>query len=108
MGVGSFGRLDDRRAAGVRVSVGDVVGDGVLKEDRLLDDHADLAAQAAELNLADVVAVDANGAGIDVPESRQQVHERRLAATVGADQRDRFALANAQVELRARRVNRPE
>ena len=42
----------------MRVAVGDVVGDRVLEQDRLLDHHADLAAEAAELDVADVVAVD--------------------------------------------------
>ena len=75
MGIGALGRLDDRVAAGVGVSVGDVAGDGALEEDRLLKDDADLAAEAAKLDLADVVAVDPNGAGIDIPEPRQEVHQ---------------------------------
>ena len=53
----------------------------------------DLPAQAAQLQVADVVAVDPDGAGIDVPEPGQQVHEGRLAAAVGADQRDGLAVA---------------
>ncbi len=80
----------------LRVSVGDVIGDGVLEEDRLLDDHADLAAEAPELDVADVVAVDPDRPGIDVPEAREQVHQGGLAAAVGADQRDGFAVPDAE------------
>ena len=36
------------------------------------------------------LAVDPNRARVDVPEPRQQVHQGRLAAAVGADQRDAF------------------
>ena len=98
MGIGALGRPFDGGAAGVRESVGDVVRDRVLEQDRLLDDHADLGAKAAELDLADVVAVDANRAGIDIPEPRDQVHEGRLAAAVGADQGDRFTLSHRKVD----------
>ena len=45
MGVGALGRPLDGRAAGMRKSVGDVVGDRVLKQDRLLNDHADLVGE---------------------------------------------------------------
>ena len=91
-----FGGLDDRVAAGVRVAVGDVVGDRVLEQDRLLEHDADLAAEAAERDVADVVAVDPDGARIDVPEPREQVHQGRLAAAVGADQRDRLAVPDGR------------
>ena len=58
--------------------------------------HADLAAEAAQLDVADVVAVDPDRAGIDVPEARQQVHQGRLAAAVGADQGDGLAVADRE------------
>ncbi len=82
----------------LRETIGDVIGDRVLEEDGFLDDHADLAAQAAKLHFANVVAVDANRARIDLPETREQVHERRLAAAVGADQGDRFTVRHGKVD----------
>ena len=46
-------------AAALRVAIGNVVGDRVLEQDRLLGNDADLSAEAAEPQVADVVAVDA-------------------------------------------------
>ena len=63
--------------------------------------------QAAKLDLADIAAVDPDGAGIDIPESREEVHQRCLAAAVGADQRDALALANRQGEVTQARASLP-
>ena len=48
MGVGLLARLDDFVAGGMRRAVADVVEDGVVEQQRLLRDNADLAAQVAQ------------------------------------------------------------
>ena len=55
-------------------------------------------AEAAQPDVANVVAVDPDRARVDVPEPREQVHEGGLAAAVGADQGDRLAVADGQAE----------
>ena len=52
--VGLFGGFDDRLARRVRTTVGDVVGDGVVEQERLLVDEGDMLAQAGEGDLAQV------------------------------------------------------
>ena len=86
--------IRSRLACGV--AVGDVVGDGVLEQDGFLGNDADLSAEAADAQVADVVAVDRDRPLVHVPEPGQQVHERGLAAAVGADQGDGLAVADRQ------------
>ena len=88
----------DRLAAGVAGAVGDVVRHGVVEEGRLLDHHADLRAEGPDLDVADVVPVDPDRAALDVPEAGEQVHQGRLAASVGADQGDGLAVADLQFQ----------
>src|SRR5208337_4195487 len=96
VGIGALGGLDDPVAAGAGVAVGNVPGDSVLEQERFLGNDADLSAEAADAQVADVVAVDRDRPLVHVPESGQQVHERGLAAAVGADQGDGLAVVDLE------------
>ena len=58
-------------------AVGDVVEDRVVEQDHLLRHDADLLAQAAQVDGAEVVAVDEDAAVVGVVEARQQAQQRR-------------------------------
>ena len=64
------------RSGDVRLAVGDVVADGVVEEDGLLGDLADLSAERAETHVAKVVAVDEDTAGSHVEEARNEIDHR--------------------------------
>ncbi len=74
----------------------DVVGGGEVVAHEILEDDADVRAEREEVVLAQVVAVEQDAALVGVVEAREQLHERRLAGAVLADQRER--LARAQLE----------
>src|SRR5262249_25510853 len=63
----------------------DVVADGGAEEERILRDHADLASQRRERDVADVHAVDHDAPSEDVVEARHERRERRLAGAGVAD-----------------------
>ncbi len=79
--------FDDRLPArrGER-AVGDIGGHGVVEEHDLLADEGDVGAQGGQRELADVDAVEQDGARVGKVEARHQVHERALAAAGVADQ----------------------
>ena len=91
---------------GVRLAVGDVVGHRVVEQQGFLRHQAEPRAQVAEPHVADVDAVDRDAAGQRVVEPRQQLQQRRLAAAVGADDGDRFAGADFQVDVAQHRLVR--
>ncbi len=79
MSVGRLGRRDDLILRRIRPSVGDVLRHGRAEEDRLLEDHANRAAQSAQVEVAHVDAVDAHPAGICIIEARDEMDQRALA-----------------------------
>ena len=83
----------------LRGAEGDVAGDGVAEEERLLRHHADAPAQDAEREIAHVDAVDEDRARRRIVEPRQQAHERRLAAAGRADDGERRARRHAQRDV---------
>src|SRR5690606_15414796 len=89
--IGRLGSRDDLRTACVVDPVGDVLGDRPAHEPRVLQDHAHLRAQLVARELARVDAVERDAPGVDLVEAHEQVHERRLACTGRADDRDRLA-----------------
>ena len=66
---------------------------GAREQERLLGHVAELAAERAQVDVAHGDAVDEHRAAVDVVEAGDQLHERRLAGTGLADQRDRLARA---------------
>src|SRR5450631_85502 len=74
-------------------AVADIVPDGVVEEDVFLGDHGDLFAERTEGDGADVGAVDANLAGGEFVEARDEIDERGFSGAAGADESDDFAAA---------------
>ncbi len=85
-------------------SEGDVLAHGRGEEERLLRDDADLAAQRAQRHVADVDAVERDAAGRHVVEARHERGERRLAGAGVADQRDRGAGGDVEVDVLQHRL----
>ena len=84
--------------------VGDVVEDAHRERVRLLEEHADAAAQLGHVEAVDVVAVEQDRAAAhrgrgQVDEPVEGAQQRRLAAAGGADQRQHLALAHVQRNL---------
>ena len=66
----------------------DVVGDRAGEQERVLEHDAELAAVGAQLERAQVVAVDADRALVRVVEAADELRGRRLAAARLADERE--------------------
>lgn len=81
MDIGCLGSLDDfiRGHLPVVSSILDVVCNGPIKEDGFLGHDANLAAEPADVEVIDVVAVQGQHAGVRVVESLQQRDDRALA-----------------------------
>ena len=94
-----------KREAAARLAAHvDVLGDGEVRgQDELLVDHAD-AQVAAGSRVRDVhlLALEPDGAGILAVDAGQDLHERRLAGAVLAD--ERMHLPGAQLELGVHQV----
>ncbi len=84
---------------GVGTAEGDVVADRPAQQHRLLQDEADLAAESVQPVVADVAAVDADGAGVEVAEPRDEADERRLAAAGGTDDADGLARLDGEGDV---------
>ena len=65
--------------------------DRVVEEDGVLRDHPDLGAERPQGHVADIDTVDQDGARRDVEEAGNEIDERRLARSAGADDRDHLA-----------------
>ena len=95
------GRLQAGRHAGAvnRHAQRNIVGHAVVDHQHMLADHGELLAQRLQRPLADVVAIDQNGARGGINKPRQQVDQRCLARTRGADQGHGFARLHRQAEI---------
>ena len=81
-----------------RVGERDVLAHGVGEQERVLEHDADRAANVAEVEVAHVDAVEQHAALVDVVEARDQPGDRGLAARGRADERDRLARPQHEVE----------
>ena len=93
---------------GVRPAVGDVLADGAAEQGGLLQDDADLPAQRLQRHVADVDAVDGDAAGGGVVEARDQVDDRALARSGGADDGQGLGRPGAEAHLAQHRRPDPE
>ena len=73
----------------------DVLRGGQVVAHEVLEDDADVRAKREEVVLAQIVAVEQDAALVRIVEAREQLHERRLAGAVLADQRKHLAGAAA-------------
>ena len=85
-GLRRLGRRPHLVHRGLGAAIGDVVAHGAREEERLLQHHADLRAQARQGHLAHVVSVDEHGAARHVVEARDEVDDGALARAGGAEE----------------------
>ncbi len=83
----------------IRLAVGDVVAHRVVEKNRFLGHLRNLAAQRRQRNVANVFAVDDDSTRSYIEETRNEVHERRLACPAGPDQRQHFAGAQVKIDV---------
>ena len=84
-GVADFG------VGGVRLADAQVFRDRAVEQQRLLEHDADIAAQPDQPEIADIGAVDRDGARLRIERAIEQRQRRRLAAAGRPDQRDAVA-----------------
>ena len=99
VGVGASGDVEDLLLGGVGASVGDVLADGAGEQRRLLEDHADHAAQLRGGEVLAVMTVDTQGTGGRPVQPEQQVDEGGLSATGLADQCDLLVVVGGERHL---------
>ena len=95
---GRLGGVDDLVRGGVR-AVGDVLADGAGEEDRVLQDDRDLVAQPGCRAVADVAAVDGDGALCGVVEAGDEGRQGRLPGAAGAGQREALAGGDGEADV---------
>src|SRR4051812_22506530 len=94
-----FGRLDDGIARRIlQPAVGNVGGDAVVEEDDFLGHERNIAAQALERELPDIVTVERNASGRWRVKARQEIGDRRLAAAGAAYEGYRLAGCDGQID----------
>ncbi len=84
----------------------DVGRDRVGEQERVLEHDADVVAQRIEAHVANVGAVDRDAARVHVVEARQHQRDGRLARSRAADERDRFARRDREIEVAQHRFGR--
>src|ERR1700733_13071654 len=89
---GACGSLDGFHGD-VRLPVGDVIPHCVIEQDRILSDDAHLLAQRRKRDVADIVSIDQQAAGGYVEKARDQMNQRPLSRTAGADKSKDLAAA---------------
>ncbi|MND89265.1 hypothetical protein D3C80_813170 [compost metagenome] len=78
---------------------GQVGPDGVVEQRRMLQDHGNIFPHGFQADLLLGRTAKANGSGQRRVQTQQQLHQRALAPTTGADDRDLFAGGDGQVHL---------
>src|SRR5262249_35532145 len=86
---GQPGRRFDLGATRTGPAIADVVTDRVVEQHGVLRHDADCPAQAVLGDAADVLAVDLDHAGIDIPKAEDQPGDRRFPGARRSDERDR-------------------
>src|SRR5262245_42258 len=76
-----------------------ILANGIVEEDRFLDDHGNLAPQILQPHVADVRRPYHHRAFARVIKPEQQVRERRFARTTGPYQGDQAAGFHGQVDV---------
>src|SRR5262249_51012417 len=82
----------------------DVVVGGELEPGEVLEDGGDPAVPGARLDLAQIDAVDGDPAGVGIVEPCQQLDKGGLAGAVLADDRERAASLDLEIERREQRL----
>ena len=77
----------------------DVVGDGSGEQMRILQNHAEIAPQLFEIEIANIDSADADAAALHFIEAQQQAGERGLARAGVAHHRDGLAGLDAEADV---------
>ena len=96
--VGGFGRRAHLRVGGVGLAPPDVLGDGAVEDQGLLQHRADVATEIGERQLAQVDPVERDAAPVGVVAAQEELRERRLPRAARPDDRDLPAGCEAQVD----------
>ena len=104
MGVGGPGGRLDRLGAGAGVAIGNVAGHRVVEQHGVLIHHRDQAAQIGQGQLAQIDAIEGDGAGLGFVEAAEEIDDRALAAAAGTHQGHGAAAGQLQIELVDHRV----
>ena len=99
VGVGGRGGGGDVLVGGVGAAPADVVGDGAVEDECLLEDGGDVAPQVGECEVAQVDVVEGDRPGVGVVGAQQQLGERGLARAAGADDGDLGAGGDLEVDV---------
>ena len=97
--VGRLRRRLHLLVGGVQLAVADVVANGAVEQPRVLQHHAEQAAQIVAREIADVRAADLDAARLHVLEAHEQLDPGGLAGARGADQRDGLAFRHLGREV---------
>ncbi len=99
MGERRFGRIDHSLQRNIRLAISDVVADGIVEENRLLGDLADLFAQRSQADFAEIVAVDEDAARAHIEEAGDEVDHGRFSGAAGTDEGNDLTATNIQVDI---------
>jgi hypothetical protein len=76
----------------------DILVNGAVEQDALLQHHADLAAQPSDVDLADVDAVDQDLAALGAVEALDELCQRRFSRARGTDDAEDLARGNVEFD----------
>ena len=97
--VGGTGGLLDLLLGRIGTGEADVDGDGIVEEEGLLGDHADVGGEGSEGEIAQINAIEADTALLGVIEARDEVSEGGLAGAAGADEGGELAGLDGEIDI---------
>ena len=99
VGIGGLGGGNDLFVGGIQTAIADILHDGALEQPGVLQHHAEALAQGTAVKVADVVAVQGDGAGIHIVEPHEQLDHGGLTGTGGANDGDLLAGLHIAAEI---------
>ena len=97
-------RMRKLRLIGILLAEADIVGDAAAEQYGLLGHIADLGAQLLQVIFPHILLIDAHRSIADIIKAGHQRHERALARTGRADERDRLAFAHREAHILEHRL----
>ena len=104
VGFGGLGGRTDVGVGRVEAPVGDVVPDGAVEEIGLLADVADGLSERAAIDGGDVLAVNPDRSRVGIVEPQQELENGRFPRPGRADECERIAALDGEIEIRQHRV----
>ena len=98
MGIGRAGRLLNIGEGRIRTSVGDVVPDGVVEEQGVLQDDADVPPQGFLLELPQIASIQPDRTLSGIVKAHQQSHQRGFTRAAGPDNSDGLPWFDVKVD----------